>query len=360
MTPAAPLDPPRDARPDRGGAPWPLINQLADGDDVTARYVVLECRKLQTRAGQPYLKLTLGDRTGTIDGMVWEEVERWEAACAPKSIVEARGKVSLYQDRPQLRVTRVEAVEPAASELEFLVPASRRDRDLMERELDAWIASVRDRGLRGLLRRCLGRETDLGRAFREHPAATRNHHAFLYGLLEHTLSVTGACDRLAEHYREQGVRLDRDLLLTGALLHDIGKVRELDAPPAAVYTTPGKLLGHIVIGLQIVATEGARVGELSEEHLLLVQHLVASHQGKPEWDSPREPQTIEALILHYADDLDAKMNRVTAVLEDVKPGAWSEYDRSLGRSFYRPDTSNDGDSSRGGRPDDAVIDLFRG
>src|SRR5690606_28297762 len=129
------------------------------------------------------------------------------------------GQVSLYQNRPQLRVLDVRAVEePTAADLEQLIPASPRDRDEMERELDARIASIRDRGFRGLLKRCLGRDTELGRAFRAHPAATRNHHAYLYGLLEPSLSVAGVCDHLADHYKDQGVQLDRELLLTGALL----------------------------------------------------------------------------------------------------------------------------------------------
>jgi len=344
-----------------GDAVWPLISQLADGDEIVARYVVLECRKLLTKANQPYLKLSLGDRTGTIDGMVWEEADRWASVCTPKSVVAVRGQVSLYQNRPQLRVLDVRVIdEPTAADLEQLIPASPRDREMMERELDARIASIRDRGLRSLLRRCIGRDSETGRAFRAHPAATRNHHAYLSGLLEHTLSVAGACDRLADHYAEQGVLLDRELLITGALLHDIGKVRELDPPPGASYTTPGRLIGHIVLGMQIVAEEAAKVQGLDEERLLLVQHLIASHQGKPEWDSPREPQLLEALILHHADDLDAKMNRANTLLASAGPGGWSESDRMLGRAFFRPGPSGEGGSSGGSRDDPAIIDLFRG
>jgi 3'-5' exoribonuclease len=182
----------------------------------------------------------------------------------------------------------------------------------------------------------------------------------MYGLLEHTLSVTGNCQRMAEHYREQGYAIDRDLLITGALLHDIGKTEELEGPPAPAYTTPGRLLGHIVLGIHRVGQQGALIDELPEDRLLLVQHLIASHQGKPEWDSPRVPQTMEALILHYADDLDAKMNQAAHALEDVDPGEWSSYDRSLGRQMYLP--PRPGRSAGGSGPglDDSVIDLFRG
>jgi 3'-5' exoribonuclease len=349
----------RDPRTFCGRVPWSLIADLADGDEIAACYLVREIRKLQTKSGQPYIRLVLGDRTGVIEGVIWEEIERWEAICAPKSTIGVRGRVSFYQDRPQLRIASVESIRTSAADMEYLIPASRRDRDVMGRELDAQIASVRSPGLRALLRRCLGRDTELGRSFREHPAATRNHHAYLYGLLEHTLSVAGACARLAEHYHAQGVRVDRDLLMTGALLHDIGKTGELDPLPAPAYTTRGRLLGHILLGIQIVEREGRRIDALDEETLLLVQHLIASHQGRPEWDSPRVPQLLEAFILHYADDLDAKMNQAIGALEGVDAGSWSEYDRSLGRSIYRPGTSTDPKGTGDQRPD-AVIDLFRG
>ncbi len=343
-----------------GRVPWSLIRDLAEGDDIAACYLVRESKRLQTRAGQPYIRLLLGDRTGVIEGVIWEEIERWEAVCVPRTPVGVRGRVSFYQQRPQLRITAIEAIRASAAEMEYLIPASRRDRDLMNRELDAHIASVRDPGLRALLRRCLGRDSALGRAFREHPAATRNHHAYLYGLLEHTLSVTVLCARLAEHYQAQGIDVDRDLLIAGALLHDIGKVRELEPLPAPAYTTSGRLLGHIVQGMQIVEREAGQVTGLEDEKLLLVQHLIASHQGKPEWDSPRVPQVIEAIILHYADDLDAKMNQATEALSGVEPGSWSEYDRSLGRALYRPEVRTAQQSAGAGKHDDDVIDLFRG
>jgi 3'-5' exoribonuclease len=341
-----------------GRFPWPLISELKDGDEIVACFVVREARKLLTKTNQPYLRLVLADRTGTIEAVAWEDVDRFEPVCTPTAIVGARGRISMYQDRPQLRILSLEPVEPAPGDMEHLLAASKRDRDLMERELDAHIASVRDRPLRGLLRRCLGRDTELGRAFRVHPAATRNHHAYLYGLLEHSLSVAGTCDRLAEHYRDQGIRVDRDLLIAGALLHDIGKIEELEAPPAAAYSTPGRLLGHIVLGIQIVAREGKSAG-MEPERLLLLQHLVASHQGKPEWDSPKVPQLVEGLILHYADDLDAKVNQAATALAAVEAGCWSAYERTLGRSFYQPGSNTAGDRPGGGEGSDSIIDLFR-
>jgi 3'-5' exoribonuclease len=344
------------------GVPWRLVAELADGEEVAACYLLREAKRLEARNSRPYLKLLLGDRTGTIDGFVWEEVDRWEPACCPDEVVGVRGRVASYQDRLQLRIVSVEPLSAGPDDLELLLPASRRPRDAMETELDRLIASVEDPALRRLLRRCIGRGSEIGAAYRVHPAAKRNHHAYLCGLMEHSVSVAALCDRMAEHYAAQGVRLDRDLLVTGALLHDVGKVHELKGLPASGYTTEGQLLGHIVLGIQLVAEQARAVGDLDPERLLLLQHLIASHQGRPEWDSPRVPQMREALVLHYADDLDAKLNQAGALLEGVPGGEWSAYDRGLSRSFFQPPRlpSNEVEPVS---PDEAVeliIDLFRG
>jgi 3'-5' exoribonuclease len=346
-----------------GGFPWPLIGELVDGGDVTACYIIREARRSETKNNKPYLKLLLGDRSGTIDGFVWDDAERWEPFCGADAVVGVRGKVNSYQDRLQLRVTWVEPLRAEPADLEHLLPASPRPRERMEGELEALIDSVTDPGLHKLLRRCLGRASELGRAFRAHPAAKRNHHAYLCGLLEHSVSVAAVADRLAEHYQGQGVAVDRDLLVSGALLHDIGKVRELKSFPAVGYTTEGQLLGHIVIGIQMVAQEAERVPELAADRLLLLQHLIASHQGKPEWDSPKVPQLLEGMILHYADDLDAKLNQAAALLSGVAAGEWSPYDRGLARSFFQPPALSRSEEVEPVSADDAMellIDLFRG
>jgi 3'-5' exoribonuclease len=201
----------------------------------------------------------------------------------------------------------------------------------MDAELAALIESVGDEPLRRLLRALLAPETDVGRGFRLAPAAKQNHHAYLGGLIEHTISVARVCDLLAAHY---GAAIDRDLLLAGALLHDIGKIREIGARSGFPYTDEGKLLGHILLGLQMVADAAETIPGLTGPRLLLVQHLIASHQGRFEWQSPREPRTLEALLLHYADDLDAKLNQAAALVAAVDMG-WTAYDRNFGRDFIR-------------------------
>ena len=344
--------------------PWPLIRELSEGDEVVACFLVHEARRAEARNSKPYLRLTLGDASGTIDAFVWEEVERWESVCVADTVVGVRGRVASFQERLQLKVQTVDALEAEPGDFDLLLPASPRSRIAMEAELDALVSSVKEVGLRKLLVRCVGRGSELGRRYRVHPAAKRNHHGYVSGLMEHSLSVAGAVEHLVEHYRSQGVDLDRDLLVTGALLHDLGKVRELKAPPASGYTTEGRLLGHIVIGIQVIAAQAETLQELTEDRLLLLQHLIASHQGRPEWDSPRTPQMLEALVLHYADDLDAKMNAAGQLLADVGDGDWSAYDRSFGRSFFRPPAGTrreadvSGPEKGGGEAGDA-FDLFR-
>jgi len=341
-----------------GAFPWPLIETLQEGDEVSSCFLVLEMQRAETRSQKEYLRLRLGDRSGTIDGFVWDEVDRWEPLCPPEAVIGVRGRVASFQDRLQLKVQAVERVLPDAAAWELLLAAAPRERRTMEQELDALLWSIKDRPLRKLLRQLLD-EGGTGSLYRVHPAAQRNHHAYLGGLLEHSLSVAGICSRLAEHYAAQGQPLDRDLLVAGALLHDIGKLVELRAPPASGYTTEGRLLGHILVGLRMVREAAAGVPALPAERLLLLEHLIASHQGKPEWDSPREPQTLEALVLHYADDLDSKMNSAGRLLAGVKPGEWSGYDRSLGRSFYRRGAEEAARQDEQPGPDADTMDLFQ-
>jgi 3'-5' exoribonuclease len=343
--------------------PWPLIAELSDGLEVRACYFLRDKRRLETRQNKPYLRLTLGDRTGELVGHVWEDADRWEPLCPAEGVVGIRGRVAVYQNQMQIKVEAIQPLRAEPGDLERLLPTSPRDRAQMERELDGLISSIEDAPLRSLLKRCLGKGAALGREYRAHPAAMRNHHAYLGGLLEHSLSVALVCDRLAAHYVAQGIAVDRDLLLSGALLHDIGKLRELKPLPSAGYTTEGQLLGHIVLGMQIVAREAETTEGMTDERLLLLQHLIASHQGKPEWDSPRVPQLVEALILHYADDLDAKLNQARALLRAVAPGDWSVYDRSLARSLFRPGPQPGADDRYPAPLDEAVdytFDLFRG
>ena len=356
--------PRRDPRAFCGDAfPWPAVRDLGDGRDVVACYLVHDKQRKETKAAKPYLHLVLGDRTGTIEAKVWDNAERFEPLFQADDVVGVRGRTTSYNGKVEIAVAALEAVEIGDDDLELFLPASPRDREEMGRELDLLVNTVSDPALKLLLLRCVGRKSALGRQFRIHPAAKRNHHAYLGGLLEHSLSVAKAADRLCAHYQAQGARLDRDLLVAGALLHDIGKVRELSARRTFGYTDEGHLLGHIVIGIQIVAREAEAIPSIGPEKLLHLQHLVASHQGRHEWASPKVPQTLEALILHYADDLDSKMNPAIALLSQVDEGGWSAYDRHLERSLFQPPAfprNAQVEPVPAAEVVEVVLDMFRG
>jgi 3'-5' exoribonuclease len=281
---------------------------------------------------------------------MWDGVDAVLDLLRPGMYVGVRGRIERYQEERQLRIEEIAPLRVDLDDLVLFLPRSARGAEHMDAELGAAIASVEDDGLRALLHSLLGAGTDTGHAFRLAPAAKQNHHAYLGGLLEHTLSVVRVCDLLAGHY---GAAIDRDLLITGALLHDLGKVREIGARAGFPYTDEGKLLGHILIGLQMVSDAAATLPSLHSSRRLLLQHLIASHQGRYEWQSPREPRTIEALVLHYADDLDAKLNQAGALLDAV-PFGWTAYDRSFARDFLKHHNL-DADAPSSERPSDVTV-----
>jgi 3'-5' exoribonuclease len=311
--------------------PWPAAASLQAGDALHACFALVNITTLKTRQEKPYLRLQLVDRYGPLEGRVWDAAEEIAARLRPGVYVGVRGRLEIFNNERQLKIEAIEQIRVPLDQLELFLPRATRAAEVMDAELAALIASVHDAGLRVLLQRLLGAETELGQGFRLAPAAKHNHHAYLGGLIEHTISVATVCDALARHY---GDVVDRDLLLAAALLHDIGKVREIGAQAGFPYTDEGKLLGHILLGLQIVHAAGEQVAELTPERLLLLEHLIASHQGRYEWQSPREPRILEGVLLHYADDLDAKINQVARLLATT-PAGWTSYDRSFAREFLR-------------------------
>jgi 3'-5' exoribonuclease len=336
--------------------PWPAAATLRAGDMLVACYALAGMQLLRTRHEKPYLRLQLVDVHGPLEGRVWDDAQRYAEVLQPGSYVGVRGRIEIFNGERQLKVEAIAPVEVPPEYLELLLPRSRRDANEMDRELAGWIESVADDALRALLAALLGEGTDTGRDYRLAPAAKRNHHAYLGGLLEHTLSVTALCAFLAEHYADAGI--DRDLLVTAALLHDIGKIRELGTHAGFPYTTEGRLLGHILIGLQLVRDAARATGGLDAQRLLLLEHLIASHQGRYEWQSPREPRILEGILLHYADDLDAKMNQIGSLLA-VLPAGWSPYDRTFQREFlrHRYDAGATDESPPGGEAVETSLDA---
>jgi 3'-5' exoribonuclease len=276
---------------------------------VTTYFAATQKQLRSSKNGSPYLALTLADRTGQIEARMWENVAESAPSFEAGDVVKVRAQVCRYQERLQLSIDRIRGAMESEYQLGDYVLATTRNVDAMWAELNVWIDSFSDPHLRALGRAFLDDEK-IAVALREAPAAKSMHHAWLGGLLEHILSLMSIADLAARHYSE----VNRDLLLTGVLLHDIGKLEELSWGLGFDYTMQGQLLGHITIGIGMVEKKIAGLPDFPGRLRLLVEHLILSHHGRYEFGSPKLPMTPEAILLHYLDDLDAKMQTVRSEL----------------------------------------------
>ncbi|MBB6143286.1 3'-5' exoribonuclease [Silvibacterium bohemicum] len=266
---------------------------------ITAFYAVTGKQVRSKKDGSRYFSLILGDRTGQVDAVMWETSEAGEFAVG--DVVKLRAQVCRYKEKLQLNVERIRAATRDEYDLADLVPHTERNIDELWAELNACVNSFTDSHLKALLRSFLD-DAEIAAAFREAPAAKSMHHAWIGGLLEHVVSLIGICELAAKHYS-----VHRDLLLTGAILHDIGKLEELRWGTSFDYTIPGQLLGHITIGIGMIERKIAAIPDFPPGLRVLVEHVVLSHHGKYEYGSPKLPMIPEAVLLHYLDDMDAKM-----------------------------------------------------
>ena len=290
------------------------IADLAAMDEsrvLDAYFLLLSRQTRNTKAGKPYLSLTLADKTGQIEARVWDPADPRIAKDADKgSMVKVRGGVVRFDDRLQLKVEQLRAATPGEADRADMLPATTYDVAALWRELNGFIESFTNADLKLLLTAVFADEK-LAQAFREAPAARQLHHAWLGGLLEHVVSLLRLADRVAPNYPI----VDRDLLLTGVILHDIGKVRELAWESCFEYTLEGTLLGHIQMGVELVQRTAATLPDFPPRLKTLVEHMILSHHGKLEFGSPKLPMTPEALVLSFVDDLDAKMQAVASEFE---------------------------------------------
>lgn len=287
----------------------PMVADLAsrENQEITGFFAAVSKQVRTGRDGGRYFALTLADRTGPIDGRMWEIADA--GPFDPGDVVKLRGEVCRFNDRLQIKVEKIRRAVAGEYELGDFVPQSQRDIGEMWAELESWVESFSDPDLKALLVAFLN-DAEIGRALREAPAAKGLHHAWIGGLLEHILSLMEMSEQAAQHYPE----VNRDLLLTGVVLHDIGKLKELRWGTSFDYTMEGQLLGHITIGIGMIEQKIAGIPNFPAGKRLLVEHLVLSHHGEYEYGSPKLPMTAEAVLLHYLDNLDAKMQTVRSEL----------------------------------------------
>lgn len=310
------------------------VADLTPETTVTSAFLVLHKEvKQRKEGGGAYLDLLLGDRTGQIKAVMWDNVEAVAETFEADDFLKVRGSVATYRDKPQLKLDRIRRLEEQEVDLADYLPTTSADVGAMWRELEGRIAGMRNPHLKALLEAIFGDE-EIAARFRRAPAAKVLHHAYLGGLLEHVTSLARLAELAAGHYDF----IDRDLLLTGVLLHDLGKIGELRYERSFSYTTPGQLLGHMVMVLRTLHQKLAALPGFPPELAVMVEHLIISHHGKYEFGSPKLPMFPEALLLHQLDDMDSKMQAMITQLRSEAPGAvrdWTSYNRSLERPLLR-------------------------
>jgi len=309
-----------------------MIRDLAAGEGVEAPFVVHSVRLVPFR-NKPgkYLDLLLGDCTGQMTGRLWEGAEEAAQRLSPGDLVYVEGRVDEYRGALQIVVGQMQACEADECDLADFVPCSERPREEMIDELLAVIEEIENPHLHALLEEIFGDPEFLER-FAVCPGAARLHHAYLSGLLEHTLSVVQLCREASSQHPE----LNRDLLLTGAVLHDLGKVFELTGTTYFDYTDVGGFCGHTVLTDRYVVQKIAQVPDFPTKLGNLLTHIILSHHGELEYGAPVKPKIPEALALHFADNLDAKVQLFEDYRKsaDSRPGEWSDYHRALETRLY--------------------------
>lgn len=305
-----------------------FIATLKPDQTVTDVFWVRSKELRNNRNGKPYLYLQVCDRTGQMSAFMWNNFNEVAAAFQRDDFVEIKGTIQQFQNQLQLNIHKLSKTDASAVQMSDYLPVSVRDPEEMFRAVCGHIEQIGNPALKGLLE-SIFLDEQIASAFKRAPAAKNLHHAFLGGLIEHTLSLVELCRHVAAQYG--GVNVD--LLVAGALLHDLGKIVELDFKGPFAYTNEGNLLGHIAIGLNMVADRIGRLPGFPEETRLQLLHLLASHHGKVEHGSPRPPATLEAVLLHQLDMLDSRAGAFQQASAHCT-GEWTAYSALFERALY--------------------------
>jgi 3'-5' exoribonuclease len=306
------------------------ISQCAQQENkvITSSFVVVSKQVKPKKTGEPYLALTIGDRSGQLEAKMWDNVEDAIDAFEQDDFLKIKGLINRYKNRFQLTIHKVRRLGDSEIDFTDYLPKTSKNIDELWSTLTAFVDGMKNAHLRNLIRAFID-DPEIAKAYRAAPAAKTLHHAYIGGLLDHVVSLFRSCDLISQNYPQ----INRDLLLSGAFLHDIGKIHELTYQRSFSYTTQGQLLGHMIIELEMLRDKIAAQPDFPKELHILLEHLIISHHGEYEFGSPKLPMFPEALMLHYLDDLDSKMESMRAHFEresDLE-GPWTTYNGSLGR-----------------------------
>ena len=309
-----------------------FVTELQPGGTVDDVFALVSKTSAKKKDGAGFLRMTLADKSGSVNAVVWDEVEQAEAVVAAAAFVRAKGKISEYQGTLQLTIRGLTACDPSELDPADFLPQTKNNINSMFRRLLGLTREMQSEPLKELLNLFWNDDAFVEQQFKRAPAAKFMHHAYLGGLLEHTLAVAELAVALADRY---GDALDGDLLLAGAVLHDIGKTREFSYDYKFDYTDEGRLLNHLVLGIMMVEEKLSRLPDFPVETSLTLKHLIASHHGTREFGSPEPPKTIEALVLNHLDEIDAKITGISQFMDEQPAGqSWSSFHRPMERMFY--------------------------
>ncbi len=309
------------------------INEVKENDPVDSLFLVKEKSYGITKAGNTYLRLKLVDRSGEMEGRVWTSVETFADSFQKDDFVHVTGKAVSFQGQLQLNLTSIQRVREEDIFFPDFFPSAEKDPEEMFRSLVEISDQIKNQHL-GQLLKLFWKDESFVQLFKVAPASKWLHHNYLGGLLEHTLSLVHLILKTANHYN----RLNLDLLLTASILHDSGKVDELSYHRSFDYSDEGRLLGHIILGIERMEDKIRQIPDFPKDLSTLLKHLLLSHHGQYIWGSPKRPMTLEAVMLHYLDDMDAKMNGIQQFIKkQVQEGSrWSAYHRIFEQYFYVP------------------------
>jgi 3'-5' exoribonuclease len=308
------------------------LKDIKQGDRVASTFLAAEKNMAFSIKGAPYLNVRLKDKTGELDAKIWDNAMEWDQQFKKGDIIYVEGKASNYKNAIQISIVKVQKSAWEDMDPADYLPAVKGDVDAMYNALLAFVENIETQPLQKLLQSFLHQEKT-AELFKKAPAAKGFHHIYLGGLLEHTLSVVRLLEKAAAHYPE----LKKDMLITGGILHDIGKIYEFSYDTIIDYSDEGRLIGHIVLGVQMIDKEIAAIADFPPQTAMELRHIILSHHGEFEFGSPKRPKTLEALVVHYMDDLDAKFNAFQTFMAASNNGDsdWTTYHRFLERFLYK-------------------------
>ncbi len=316
---------------------------IQDQDRVSSPFLIKYSAVATGKTGKPYMNVILTDKTGDIEARIFDQVPRFNAQAVKDTFVQIEGNAQSFNNRMQIHIKDLIVLREDEVDADEYLPPTFLHPEKLYAEVTTLIASMKDPHYKALMESIFVDDAEIIAKFKRAPAAKAMHHSYPVGLLEHVVSICKTLDFLAGHYAPH---VNRDLLFVGGFLHDLAKIWELQFEKTTDYTTEGRLIGHLVMGVELIEKKiqwlEAQPGRLSEpfpnEKKLLAKHMVLAHHGRMEYGSPKEPACIEAMIVHMIDDLDSKVNAMRVFIEnDPQLGMWTLLNKNMERYFYKPE-----------------------